>query len=125
MASRDYTPYEKHYDDNSLKAKLKRVARTAGAKVTYAVLLLYYVSTSPSVSRADKAKIYGALGYFILPLDLIPDLLPIVGYADDLTALIWALKTVWCNITPEIKEQAYTKLTSWFGEVDRKKLKMF
>jgi hypothetical protein len=32
---------------------------------------------------------------------------------------------VWCNITPEIKEQAYTKLTSWFGEVDRKKLKMF
>jgi uncharacterized membrane protein YkvA (DUF1232 family) len=74
---------------------------------------------------ADKAKIFGALGYFILPIDLIPDAIPVAGYTDDLAALVWALKTIWNNITPDIQEQAYERLTSWFGYVDKSELKLF
>jgi uncharacterized membrane protein YkvA (DUF1232 family) len=101
------------------------VAKAAGVKVIYAVLLLYYASTSSNISLADRAKIYGALGYFILPLDIIPDAIPVAGYTDDMAALVWALKTIWNNITPDIHEQAYNRLTSWFGYVDKSELKLF
>lgn len=58
-------------------------------KMVYAVLLLYYVATDSNVSTADKAKIYGALEYFILPIVLIPDITPGIGYTDDMAALMW------------------------------------
>ena len=77
-----------------------------------------YVLKSPDVPLKDKAKIYGALGYFILPIDLIPDFIPIVGYSDDVAALAFALHAVWKNVTPEIKVQAQRKLREWFGSFD-------
>ena len=86
------------------------------------VLLLHYVLKSPNVSIEDKAKIYGALGYFILPIDLIPDYIPIVGYSDDVAALAYALHAVWKNVTPEIKQQAQQKLRSWFGNYNPNEL---
>ena len=112
--------YESHYSEAKFGAKLPRVARKAGSKLVYCLLLLYYVLKSPTVSRGDKSKIYGALGYFILPLDLLPDFIPMAGYADDLSAVLWALHTVWKNITPEIKAQAAAKTREWFGDFDQK-----
>lgn len=100
------------------------MAQKAGVKVIYGALLLYYASMDKNVPLADKVKIYGALGYFILPLDIIPDFLP-GGYVDDLGALIWALKTVWDNITPETHNKAYARLSNWFPGVDKKDLKLF
>lgn len=114
--------YQENYSDSGLQRKMKSVARWAGAKVMYAVLLLYYVLQSPTISKADKGKIYGALGYFILPTDLVVDFLPVVGYSDDLAALMIALHAVATNITPEVKAQARTKLSKWFGEKSQKKI---
>ena len=114
--------YQENYSESGLQRKIKSVARWAGAKVMYAVLLLYYVLQSPTISKADKGKIYGALGYFILPTDLVVDFLPIVGYSDDLAALMIALHAVASNITPEVKAQAKTKLSKWFGEKSQKKI---
>lgn len=101
-----------------LEKKLPKVARKAGSKLVYCVLLLYYVLRSPVVSKADKTKIYGALGYFMLPFDILPDFIPLAGYTDDLSAVIWAIHTVWKNITPEIKSQAAIKTREWFGDFD-------
>ena len=67
MDEKDIQKYEKHYDDNAFWEKLQKFARKAGIKVTYAALLLYYVLKSPTTSGKDRAKIIGALGYFILP----------------------------------------------------------
>ena len=114
--------YQENYSERGLQRKIKSVARWAGAKVMYAVLLLYYVLQSPTISKADKGKIYGALGYFILPTDLVVDFLPIVGYSDDLAALMIALHAVATNITPEVKTQAKAKLSKWFGEKSQKKI---
>ena len=114
--------YQENYSESGLQRKIKSAARWAGAKVMYAVLLLYYVLQSPTISKADKSKIYGALGYFILPTDLVVDFLPVVGYSDDLAALMIALHAVATNITPEIKAQAKAKLSKWFGEKSQKKI---
>lgn len=114
--------YQSEYSESGLWSKVKSVAKKAGIKTIYMVLLLHYVLKSPNVSIEDKAKIYGALGYFILPIDLIPDFIPIVGYSDDVAALAYALHAVWKNVTPEIKQQAQQKLRSWFGNYNPNEL---
>ena len=101
-----------------------KAAKKVGAKAAYTALLLYYASTDKNVPLSDKARIIGALGYFILPLDVLPDLTPILGYSDDIAALLWALKTVWKNITPEIKDKARKKLSEWYGDSNEKEIKI-
>ncbi len=119
---KDVEKYQANYSENKLLNKLTSVAKWAGAKVVYAVLLLYYVLRSPNISAADKSKIYGALGYFILPTDLVLDFIPMMGYTDDMAALLWALHTVTNNLTPEIKQQAKEKLSELMGKIDEKQI---
>ena len=117
--------YAQVYNPSKLLEKLGKVAKKAGAKVVYAVLLLYYALLDGDVPLKDKAIVVGALGYFILPFDFIPDMLGPLGFSDDMGALILALKTIWSNITPKVKEQASQKLSEWFDEVDPEELKLF
>jgi uncharacterized membrane protein YkvA (DUF1232 family) len=114
--------YKTEYSDKKFWQKVGSVAKKAGIKVIYVALLLYYVLKDPNVSTFDKAKVYGALGYFILPIDLIPDFIPVVGYTDDLAALVWATQAVWKNITPEMKTKAKNQLHEWFGDFDSEAL---
>lgn len=116
--------YGPKYSEKGMWTKVKKVAKKAGAEVIYYVLVLYYALQSPSLSTSDKAKIMGALGYFILPLDLISDFIPLVGYSDDIAALLWAIKEVYVNITPDVKRQARARLSSWFPSLDASKLKI-
>nr|WP_240335318.1 YkvA family protein [Paraliobacillus sediminis] len=105
-----------HYSDEKFWGKLKKFAKKAGSSVVYAVLLLYYTLQKPEVPTKAKAVIIGALGYFILPLDLIPDFVTGVGYTDDLGALGFALFQVAMYIDDSIKLKAKDKLTEWFGD---------
>ena len=119
---KDTTKFGKFFSDSFFWKKLQKKVKKIGMKVTYAALLCYYVLKSPDVSRKDKAKIYGALGYFILPLDLIPDYVPMMGYTDDLSALLYCLHSIWKNITPEIERQAREQLYRWFGTIDENEI---
>lgn len=107
--------YVQFFNDSKLWKKLKKVAQKAGRKAVYYVLVLYYVSRDPSVPRSLKLKVLGALGYFILPLDFIPDVIVALGFTDDLAALAWALFTMRKYITPEIQVKARERLREWFG----------
>lgn len=118
----ELTRYQKHYSEESLADKIAKVAKKAGIKVIYAALLLYYVLKSHQTPKKDRNKILGALGYFILPFDLIPDWIPVVGFTDDLAALTWALYAVSKNVTPEVKALAKAKLHDWFGDYDEASL---
>ena len=109
--------YSKHFSEDSFFGKIKEYGKAAGTKVVFAALLLFYAMKSDKMPLTEKALVVAALGYFILPIDLIPDFIPIVGYADDLTALYVALKKVTSYIDDDIINQARNKLTGWVGNL--------
>lgn len=106
----------KNFSDEKFWDKLKKFGKKAGSSVVYAVLLLYFTLQKPEVPVKAKTIIIGALGYFILPLDLIPDVAVGVGYTDDLGALGVALFQVAIYIDDDIKNRAKEKLKDWFGD---------
>ncbi|MGE5448058.1 MAG: YkvA family protein [Bacteroidales bacterium] len=114
--------YRQHYSDASFWDKIKGYAKAAGMKVVYAALLLQYMMKSNEVPLKTKLIISAALGYFILPVDVIPDFAPMLGFADDLGVLLLVLKQMASNVTPEIKSQAREHLHKWFGETDSEQL---
>jgi len=114
--------YKKHFSFNGLMGKIKESAKKAGLKAIYMALLLYYALESPTISTMDKAIIYGALGYFITPIDIIPDILPVIGLSDDIAILAWAFSRVKHNVTDLTREKAKTKLKIWFGNFDEKEI---
>ena len=57
-----------------------------------------------------KAALIGALAYFVLPFDVIPDMLPVLGFADDAAVLATALRLVASHLRPEHREAARAAL---------------
>lgn len=108
--------HSKHYSEDGLWNKIKKYSKKAGSSVVYAVLLLYFVLQKKEVPKKSKAMIIGALGYFILPFDFIPDVAAGLGYTDDIGALLAALWQVSMYIDSDVKNQAREKLKNWFGE---------
>lgn len=115
----DFNAYRQFFDESALWNKLKKMSRKAGIKVVYVALLLYYMALDPSIPRKEKLKIYGALGYFILPADLLPDAILGLGFSDDFAMLAWVIYSVSTHITPDIERRAEEKLKEWFGNYDR------
>lgn len=111
-------PFKKYavfFSENSLLGKIKNYFREAGTKVVYSALLLYYAFTRKETPVWAKNIILGVLGYFIAPIDALPDLTPLVGYTDDLGVLSFGLVTLACYINQEVKDKAKVKLKQWFG----------
>ena len=108
---KDTSAYKEHYSDSKFWDKVKSL----GKNVLKPAMLLYYVMKSSDVPFATKAAITGALGYLILPLDLVPDFIPVAGYADD-TAALWAIvENCQSYFSPEIKAFAEAKLNDLLG----------
>ena len=122
VSTKDIKKYEKQYSDQSFIRKVSDSAKKAGIKVIYSALLLYYGLKSPRTTLLDKALIVGALGYFISPLDLIPDCIPVIGYADDVGVLASALYKIRSKIGEEEKNLAKNKLHEWFGNYDNSEI---
>ena len=83
--------YQRYYSTHKFWARIKHLGSKAGEQIVYNALLLHYVLKSPDVSVKNKGLIIGALGYLILPVDLIPDAIPIVGTIDDVAGVLLAM----------------------------------
>ena len=112
----DFEKYEDKYSESGLWDKIRKNIAKIGVKVIYQALLLYYVAQSPNCPSKIKAGIIGALGYLISPIDLIPDIMPGIGYADDAVAIATAVALAQIYITDEIKAQAKAKIADLLGE---------
>lgn len=97
-------------------ALLYRAFSKAGLNVAAIVLQLYYVARSPEVPVWAKTAIFGALGYFVLVPDAIPDVAPVLGFTDDLAVLASALTGAAGYVTPEMRQRIRERLRGWFGE---------
>lgn len=107
--------FSAQYSDNSFWDKVKKYARSAGEEVLETALKLYYAATDPDTPTWARTTIFAALGYFIAPLDAIPDAIPAAGFSDDLGVLVAAAATVAANIKEEHGEKAKETLKRWLG----------
>lgn len=107
--------FEKGYSDENFWAKVMAHAGKAGKNVIEKALWLYYAAQNPGTPAWARTVVYGALAYFIFPVDAIPDMTPVAGYVDDLGVLAAAVATIAMYITDEVKAKAARKLRDWFG----------
>ena len=97
-------------------AKLKRLA----VKLPFAedLLAAYYCAFDRQTPRHVQAALLGAIAYFILPFDVVPDMLPLLGFTDDAAILATALRMVASHITPEHREAARAALKRGLDETE-------
>jgi uncharacterized membrane protein YkvA (DUF1232 family) len=89
--------------------KLKRI----GASLPFAedLLAAYYCAFDRDTPLQVKAALIGALAYFVLPFDAIPDMVPVIGFTDDAAVLATAIRLVAGSIKPEHRAAARAALT--------------
>ena len=95
---------------------IKGNALILGQSATKMMLEMYYVLKSPQTSAGNKAIIVAALGYQLLPKDLLPrKQFGILGFLDNGVTLAIAYKKVKSSVTPEIEQQVDETLNKWFS----------
>ncbi|MDN6297539.1 MAG: DUF1232 domain-containing protein [Halomonas sp.] len=111
----DIQQHERDYSEEGFWKKTTRHAKQAGEGTITQALKLYYAARDPDTPTWAKTTIYGALGYFISPIDALPDFTPVLGYTDDLGVMAAAIGIVATHIKDEHREQARQTLKRWFG----------
>lgn len=84
--------------------RLKRVAK----RIPFAedLLAAWICARDPATPRRVRLTLLAALGYFVLPIDAIPDILPFIGFTDDAAVIAAAIAAVAGSITPEHRDRA-------------------
>jgi uncharacterized membrane protein YkvA (DUF1232 family) len=103
------------YSDDGFWDKTKKYAKVAGEGVLEPALKMYYAALDAETPVWAKTTIFAALGYFISPVDAIPDIVPAVGYSDDLGVLAAALAATAMHIKDEHVRKAKETLSKWFS----------
>lgn len=96
--------------------KIKTYALKAGRVATKPILTFYYVMHQTETTTLEKALIYGALAYIIIPSDLLPRrTLSVLGILDDAAVVAYIYKKVSNKVTAEITNKVEDTLDQWFG----------
>jgi len=104
-------------DEQTLKRRFWRKLRVLAARLPFAedLIAVHYCAFDRQTPVHVKAALIGAIAYFVLPADVIPDVLPIVGYTDDAAMLAAAIRLVAQHITPDHREAARQTLARMRG----------
>jgi len=108
--------YSSHFSNNSFWKKIAKHYSSAGMKLVENALVLYHSLRDKDTPKWAKTIILGALGYFILPVDAIPDFVPIVGFTDDIATIFVAFATVALFIKKEHREKAKQIIAKIFNK---------
>jgi uncharacterized membrane protein YkvA (DUF1232 family) len=103
-------PAQEAYVKRGFFPKVKRVVR----KIPFAenAVAMFYAAFDPATPKWAKRTAIGALAYFIMPIDLIPDMLIVAGYTDDASILAFAVAVLAKHVTPGHHEKA----RAWLAE---------
>ena len=104
-------------NERELQRNFWRKLKELAASLPFAedLLAAYYCAFDRQTPLHVKAVLLGAIAYFILPTDLIPDYIPVIGYMDDAAVLAGAIKVVNSHIKPEHREAARRTLERMRG----------
>ncbi len=92
---------------------LKKVLIQAGRKIAQPALEAFEIILDPSTPQKVKISMISALTYLIMPLDAMPDFIPVGGFSDDLIALTAVISLWRHHLTPQIRLRAKWKLDRW------------
>ena len=96
--------------------KFKTYALRAGRVATKPILTFYHVMRDSETTTLEKALIYGAIAYIVIPADLLPRrALSILGILDDAAVIAYVYNKVSNKVTAAIRNQVDTQLDEWFG----------
>jgi uncharacterized membrane protein YkvA (DUF1232 family) len=109
------TNYLKYFSESKLLRKIHRSAEKLGIKLLFYVFILYFLMSDKDIPLKTRMVFMAALGYFILPMDLISDLLPGLGFTDDLSFILYAVSMGGEYITAEVKERAKERINGIFN----------
>lgn len=95
-------------DRESVRKQFWRKLKRLAVKLPFMedLLAAYYCAFDRQTPRHVQAALLGALAYFILPFDFVPDMLPILGFGDDAAILATALRMVATHINEDHREAA-------------------
>src|SRR5918992_6246269 len=102
----------------SSSARYLRLARIIVKLPTYA-RLVWGLMRDPRTPVALKALLAAALAYVVMPVDLIPDVIPIIGQADDLTVLLLVLDLFIQNAPAEVRAEHTARANNGTADLDR------
>jgi uncharacterized membrane protein YkvA (DUF1232 family) len=104
-------------DEARAKAGFWKKMKAVAARIPFAedALAAYYCALDRQTPLAVRAALWGALAYFIMPFDVIPDYLPLIGYTDDAAVLATAIRMVASHMLPEHREAARRALKKLEG----------
>ena len=105
----DYSAYAKHYSEGGFWGAIRKNAD----KIPFLrdALGMFYCLKDPETPLWVKGLIVGALGYFILPLDVVPDFLPVLGWLDDAGVIAGVLAT----IRGQVREKHWLEADEWIN----------
>lgn len=104
---------ERYVRDN-LAAKLKRTLGRVG--FVRELVAAYYATRDPATPMRAKAAVLAALAYFIMPIDVIPDLIAVLGFTDDAT-VFWA---AYRFIRPYITDRHRARAERYLGALEKR-----
>ena len=107
-------------DPESVRRRFWRKLKRVAAKLPFAedLLAAYYCAFDKETPRHVQAALLGAIAYFILPFDFIPDMMPILGFTDDAAILATAIRMVASHVTPEHRKAARAALKRGIESAD-------
>ena len=97
-------------DESAFRNLLKRAGRSIARPALEALEMMLDPATPPQA----RLTLLAALTYLLVPTDLIPDLLPVAGFSDDLVAITAVMGLCRNHITPGIRQRAQRRLDQWF-----------
>jgi uncharacterized membrane protein YkvA (DUF1232 family) len=102
----------RRHDEERVRRDFRAKAKQVAATLPFAedLLAAYYCAFDRATPLQVKAALVGALAYFVLPFDGVPDVLPLLGYTDDAAVLLTALRMVAGHLRPEHREAAQQEL---------------
>ena len=95
-----------------------RMARLVFKLPTYA-RIVWGIMRDPRTPIGLKGMLAAALAYVVLPVDLIPDVIPILGQADDLTVLLLVLDLFIQNAPAEVRAEHTARAKDGTADLDR------